>query len=231
VASQRIPYAERRALLGRAHTFPKDESFGRPSFKTVLRDIAQRFRESPEMVQPNVRQISDSLDQAWYQNRAGTFRHAQARSRRDRNAQNCDIFLWRHCRRAEISPMFPVLELLWRAYLRTGMQQFLSLTLVTLDNMGRGGIYDHIGGGFARYAVDEQWMLPHFEKMLYDNAPDDRLDDLDLPAWKTARAEVEGGRDGRLGVARNAHRERRFRFQFGRGFRRRRGQVLYLDGK
>ena len=41
---------------------------------------------------------------------------------------------------------------------------------LTLDKMGRGGIYDHLGGGFARYSVDERWLVPHFEKMLYDNA-------------------------------------------------------------
>ena len=149
--------------------FPKDESFGRPSFKAVLREVAQRFRESPEMVQPNVRQISDSLDQAWYQNRAGTFDMHKLDRVAIATAQNCDIFFG-GLTGAPKFPNVPVLELLWRAYLRTGMQQFLSLTLVTLDNMGRGGIYDHIGGGFARYAVDEQWLLPHFEKMLYDNA-------------------------------------------------------------
>ena len=62
------------------------------------------------------------------------------------------------------------LEVLFRAYLRTGAQQFFQLVQAALDNMSLGGIYDHVGGGFARYSTDERWLVPHFEKMLYDNA-------------------------------------------------------------
>ena len=149
--------------------FPKEEAFGRPSFKTVLRDIAERYRENPEMLTPNVRQISDSMDSAWYQNRAGAFDILKLDRVAVATAQNCDIF-YGGVLGAPKFPNVPILNLLWRSYLRTGMQQFLSLTLVWLDNMGRGGIYDHLGGGFSRYAVDDQWQIPHFEKMLYDNA-------------------------------------------------------------
>jgi hypothetical protein len=149
--------------------FPKEEAFGRPSFKAVLRDIAERYRDTPEMLTPNVRQISDQLDSAWYQNRAGTFDILKLDRVAVATAQNCDIF-YGGVLGAPKFPNVPTLALLWRSYLRTGMQQFLSLTLVWLDNMGRGGIYDHIGGGFFRYAIDEQWQIPHFEKMLYDNA-------------------------------------------------------------
>jgi uncharacterized protein YyaL (SSP411 family) len=63
-----------------------------------------------------------------------------------------------------------VLELLWRAGLRTGDQNFFELVELTLDRICQGGIYDHLGGGFSRYSVDAQWLVPHFEKMLYDNA-------------------------------------------------------------
>ena len=166
--------------------FPRDEGFGRPSFKTVLRDIAERYRDTPEMLQPNVRQVADSLDQAWYQNRSGTFDMHKLDRVAIAIAQNCDIFYGGTIG----APKFPnvsILELLWRAYLRTGMQQFLSLTLVALDNMGRGGIYDHIGGGFARYATDEQWLVPHFEKMLYDNA---QMIDLMTLVWQHGKQPV-----------------------------------------
>ena len=166
--------------------FPKEESFGRPAFKAVLRDIAQRYRETPEMLSPNVRQISDSLDQAWYQNRAGTFDILKLDRVAVATAQNCDIF-YGGVLGAPKFPNVPVIELLWRAYLRTGMQQFLSLALVSLDNMGRGGIYDHAGGGFARYAIDEQWLIPHFEKMLYDNA---QLLDIMTLVWQHGRQPV-----------------------------------------
>ena len=166
--------------------FPREESMGRPSFKTVLRDIAQRYRETPEAVQPNVRQISDSLDQAWYQNRAGNFDMHKLDRVAIATAQNCDIFFG-GITGAPKFPNVPVLELMWRAYLRTGMQQFLSLTLVAFDNMGRGGIYDHIGGGFARYAVDDQWLVPHFEKMLYDNA---QMIDMMTLVWQHGKQSV-----------------------------------------
>ncbi len=166
--------------------FPKEESFGRPAFKTVLRDIAARYAETPEAIAPNVRQISDHLEQAWYQNRAGNFDMNKLDRVAIATAQNCDLF-YGGIVGAPKFPNVPVLELLWRAYLRTGMQQFLSLTLCALDNMGRGGIYDHVGGGFARYAVDDQWLIPHFEKMLYDNA---QLIDIMTLVWQHGRQVV-----------------------------------------
>jgi uncharacterized protein YyaL (SSP411 family)/aryl-alcohol dehydrogenase-like predicted oxidoreductase len=71
------------------------------------------------------------------------------------------------------APKFPPaagLSLLLRCYRRSGDGQILAMVTKTLDMMAAGGIYDHIGGGFARYATDERWLVPHFEKMLYDNA-------------------------------------------------------------
>ncbi len=71
------------------------------------------------------------------------------------------------------APKFPHpmdLQLLVRAAQRTGQQGPLEMVRLTFDRMAAGGIYDHLGGGFARYSVDAQWLVPHFEKMLYDNA-------------------------------------------------------------
>ena len=71
------------------------------------------------------------------------------------------------------APKFPHpmdLQLLVRAWHRTGQQGPLDMVRLTLDRMAAGGIYDHLGGGFARYSVDARWLVPHFEKMLYDNA-------------------------------------------------------------
>ena len=71
------------------------------------------------------------------------------------------------------APKFPStfhLELVLRAYMTGGSQDARRLVTTTLDAMASGGIYDHIGGGFARYSVDRQWLVPHFEKMLYDQA-------------------------------------------------------------
>jgi uncharacterized protein len=71
------------------------------------------------------------------------------------------------------APKFPHpmdLRVLLRHHLRTRNEQALHVVRFTLDKMARGGIYDHLGGGFARYSTDERWLAPHFEKMLYDNA-------------------------------------------------------------
>ncbi len=71
------------------------------------------------------------------------------------------------------APKFPHpmdLKLLMRHHARTGDSQALHVVRHTLDKMARGGIYDHLGGGFARYSTDDRWLVPHFEKMLYDNA-------------------------------------------------------------
>jgi uncharacterized protein YyaL (SSP411 family) len=71
------------------------------------------------------------------------------------------------------APKFPqssLFECLWRAGLRTGENRYFAAVEITLDHICEGGIYDHLGGGFARYSVDERWLVPHFEKMLYDNA-------------------------------------------------------------
>src|SRR5690606_27870009 len=71
------------------------------------------------------------------------------------------------------APKFPQtmnLELLVRAVAGTGHAQAATVVTTTLDAMASGGMYDHVGGGFARYSVDAFWMVPHFEKMLYDQA-------------------------------------------------------------
>ncbi len=71
------------------------------------------------------------------------------------------------------APKFPpsmLLRLLMRVYHRTRDERPLVMAAATLESMARGGIYDHLGGGFARYSTDERWLVPHFEKMLYDNA-------------------------------------------------------------
>ena len=127
-------------------------------------------------------------------------------------------------------PQAPVLELIWRTGLLTGDRTLRQRTLHTLARISQGGIYDHLGGGFARYSVDAFWLVPHFEKMLYDNAQllapaGERLGGHGRAAVPRAR-----GRDGGVARARDAggRRLRRLarRRQRGRG-----GQVLRLDGR
>ena len=90
------------------------------------------------------------------------------------------------------------LDHLLRHHRRTGSTTALDAALVSLDAMAAGGIYDHLGGGFSRYSVDERWLVPHFEKMLYDNA---LLARTYLHAWQVTgepRFLAGGGRDDRL---------------------------------
>ncbi len=82
------------------------------------------------------------------------------------------------------APKFPqptAQEFLWRSFLRAGKDNVGDAVIRTLDHMAQGGIYDHLGGGFARYTVDEAWLVPHFEKMLYDNG---QLIDLYTMVWQ-----------------------------------------------
>ena len=88
------------------------------------------------------------------------------------------------------APKFPNamnLELLLRSWSRTGNQTLLDMVKLNLDKMALGGIYDHIGGGFARYSVDARWLVPHFEKMLYDNA---QLVDIYLHAYQATGSKL-----------------------------------------
>ena len=90
----------------------------------------------------------------------------------------------------EGAPKFPhcgYFDRLWRAGLKSGNQDLKDAVTLTLDRMFRGGIYDHLGGGLMRYSTDEFWLVPHFEKMLYDNAQ--ALDLLTL-VWQTDRNPV-----------------------------------------
>jgi len=93
---------------------------------------------------------------------------------------------WGGFGRAPKFPQASVLEFLLRHCRRTGNGAALEMLTLTLDRMADGGIYDHLGGGFARYSVDGEWLVPHFEKMLYDNA---QLMSVYLDAWRlTGRA-------------------------------------------
>lgn len=88
-------------------------------------------------------------------------------------------------------PQSPVLAMLWRGYKRTGNVKLRDWVLLTLDRMSQGGIYDHLGGGYARYAIDNDWLIPHFEKMLYDNA---QLVELLTFAWQETKTPLYAAR-------------------------------------
>lgn len=149
--------------------FPPRPSMGRPGFPQILKRIAEIYRADPDAVRENRQAIRSRLRDMQ--------RPADAQPLGDRilfeTAQRllplCDM------RHGGIggAPKFPhtsILELLWRTHIRYGDESCREAVLRALDAMAHSGIYDHLGGGFARYSVDARWHVPHFEKMLYDNA-------------------------------------------------------------
>ena len=149
--------------------FPPTARYGRPGFADVVRAVAESYRAEPDRVQQNVAALRDGLAQLSRPLGGDGITTASTDQVAERLAAEVDTF------RGGIkgAPKFPqpgIFEQLWRAWRRTGNETFKSAVLTTLDNICQGGIYDHLGGGFARYSVDEMWLAPHFEKMLYDNA-------------------------------------------------------------
>ena len=163
--------------------FPKEERPGQPAFKTVLNDIAGMYRDNPGQVSENTRIITEQLAQFYQRDTRGPLDALPLDRVAMHVGQRFDIFYGGFTG----APKFPSLEqvrLLWNAFLRSGAPQFVQLVSTTLDNMLLGGLYDHIGGGFARYCTDERWLVPHFEKMLYDNAA---MIDLLTGVWQYNR--------------------------------------------
>jgi uncharacterized protein len=149
--------------------FPKMSRYGKPAFVDVLREIARLFREEPAKIERNRAALMERLAAA--ARPAGTT--TIGRAELDNAALQLGGLIDPVNGGTRGAPKFPqaaLFECLWRAGLRTGDARYFAAVEITLDHICEGGIYDHLGGGFARYSVDERWLVPHFEKMLYDNA-------------------------------------------------------------
>ena len=150
--------------------FPPEERFGRPGFTQVLTQVSDIYHRQPEKVENNVTALIEALEQQTFSVRGDTGIEPAVMDRMaERIARDIDP-VHGGIGSAPKFPHFSILELLWRSWLRTGDETYYHAVTFTLDGMCEGGIYDHLGGGFARYATDEEWLVPHFEKMLYDNA-------------------------------------------------------------
>ncbi len=149
--------------------FPPTDRWGRPGFGTVLEKVAAYWREDQAGLRQQAGQLTERLKAA--------FRVAAPTSVGEAEldtavAQLKDEFEPRYGGFGH-APKFPpaaTLSLLLRRHRQTGDSQTLHMVRKTLDAMAAGGLYDQIGGGFARYSTDDKWLVPHFEKMLYDNA-------------------------------------------------------------
>ncbi len=149
--------------------FPPTQRYGRPAFTEVLRALSNTYRSDPEKIARNVGALKEALGRLSQPTRGDGISPALTDQIAERLVAEVDP------RNGGIgnAPKFPqpaIFELLWRAAKRTARPEFREAVIHTLDRMCQGGIYDHLGGGFARYTVDARWLVPHFEKMLYDNA-------------------------------------------------------------
>jgi len=149
--------------------FPKTARYGRPGFVDVLREVARLFRDEPHRIEHNRDALMKALAHKARPPGQIVFGPRELDQVANAIARNFDRVNGGFGRAPKF-PQCPVLELLWRAGMRRNDPGFYKLVELTLEHMCEGGIYDHLGGGFSRYAVDEKWLVPHFEKMLYDNA-------------------------------------------------------------
>lgn len=163
--------------------FPPEDRYGRIGFLTLLAGIAQRWQDKREQIMEGAANITSFLNEqsrkpiadetiiaSWVLERACT---------QLKNNYDAEHGGWGG------APKFPSsggIGLLLRAHKSTGDPELLAMATETLDKMARGGMYDQLGGGFHRYSVDAEWLVPHFEKMLYDNG---QLAQVYLEAWQT----------------------------------------------
>ncbi len=153
--------------------FPPEPRWGRPGFPQVLAALANAYRGDRDTILKNVAALREGLARLGQPERgeggapdvsAALFDRIAERLLREVDPLNGGI---------GTAPKFPqsgIFELLWRAWKRTRLDPYREAVTRTLTTISQGGIYDHLGGGYARYATDARWLVPHFEKMLYDNA-------------------------------------------------------------
>jgi uncharacterized protein YyaL (SSP411 family) len=149
--------------------FPPDDRFGRPSFPRVLREVARVWREERDKATAAATHITERLDAA-----AGAEASAGELTPQiitDTLEELAHSFDFRHggFGRAPKFPNAGALDLLLDEAIENGTEWARRIVEDTLTAMARGGICDQLGGGFHRYSVDAQWLIPHFEKMAYDN--------------------------------------------------------------
>ncbi len=149
--------------------FPKQRRYGRIGLMDVLTQLQAKWQEDGEHVIETSEQIVQEVQGRLLSNLKGDVSDEVF----DKAFRHYEQLFDPQYGGFGGSPKFPTshnLSFLLRYYQRSGEDKALQIVTRTLDSMQRGGIYDHIGYGFARHSVDERWLVPHFEKMLYDNA-------------------------------------------------------------
>ena len=174
--------------------FPKEAKFGRTAFVDVLREVARIYATERDKVNQNRDLFLQQLAARPAKEDPVNIGSNELNSIAASIARATDP-VHGGLRGAPKFPQCAMLEFLWRGGARSGDPRFFAASDLALTQMSLGGIYDHIGGGFARYSVDERWLVPHFEKMLYDNAQILDLLALDFagtgnPLWRERASET-----------------------------------------
>lgn len=162
--------------------FPREPRMNMPAFRQVLTGVAEAYQNRRQQVEDAAENLTQSLDRDLLG--IGGAAHDINRALLDAASEKLSRNFDRSHGGFGGAPKFPQpmnLEYLLRSYARTGDKNLLEVVTFTLQKMARGGIYDQVGGGFHRYSVDTIWLVPHFEKMLYDNA---QLSRVYLHAWQ-----------------------------------------------
>lgn len=150
--------------------FPPEDRWGRPGFKSLVVELGRLWRDERAKVLEQAERVTAAIEEITSRAEGqgavspALVRNAVAQMARDFDAVNGGF---------GSSPKFPPsmrLELFLNRSREDAGPELLQMARTTLDRMARGGMYDQVGGGFHRYSVDERWLVPHFEKMLYDNA-------------------------------------------------------------
>ncbi|MCB0221810.1 MAG: thioredoxin domain-containing protein, partial [Chrysiogenetes bacterium] len=163
---------DRRPFFGGTY-FPKDDRYGRPGFIRVLTSLSETWKNDPKQMTEGAEKLTEALRENARRDyaAAGELPTFDELLRQGANELRSQLDpKWGGFGSAPKFPRSMGIELLLRAFARFGDARHLEAATLTLDHMAMGGMYDHVGGGFHRYSVDDEWLVPHFEKMLYDNA-------------------------------------------------------------
>jgi uncharacterized protein YyaL (SSP411 family) len=149
--------------------FPPESRYGRPGFPEVLETVSRIWRDERHRVTSNTSALKDAL-RGLGQPAAGAFEPGSLAAAVAKRLTQAFDTIHGGLAGAPKFPQAPLLDFLWDQALLSCDPALRHAVQHTLTNICQGGIYDHLGGGFARYSVDALWLVPHFEKMLYDNA-------------------------------------------------------------
>jgi uncharacterized protein YyaL (SSP411 family) len=170
--------------------FPPAPRWGRPSFAEVLTALANAYATQRDKIAQSTTNMRQALQRLARPAAGDGIDLALTDQVADRLVQEIDP-VDGGIRGAPKFPQVGLLELFWRAWKRTGNRLMQEAVFNTLDHIGQGGIYDHLGGGFSRYSTDARWLVPHFEKMLYDNA---LLVELMTSVWQDTKSPLYAAR-------------------------------------